>query len=227
MKPSTTIPLAIVLGGMIVAAAVYVSVHRPERSTSSGQGNPADVRPVGPNDHILGNPAAPVQIVEYADFDCAYCKSFSTTLHSVIASEGTNGSINWVFREFPLTEIHPTALEDAQAAECAAAVGGNDAFWKFADLLFANQPADPQNYGAYAAQAGIESDAFATCLANASSTVSARIMADRANALAAGARGTPYSLILVRGQSPIVMDGAYSYAAVEQLVNQALRSAGD
>ncbi len=227
MKPSTTIPLAIVIGGIIVAAAVYFSVQRAEPSTSSGQGNPAAVRPVDVSDHILGNPAAPVKIVEYADFDCEYCKGFDTTLHSVIANDAGKGQVAWVFREFPLTEIHPTALEQARAAECAAKVGGNEAFWKFADLLYQNQPADPQNYGAYAAQAGIGSDTFATCIENASSTVDAAIEADRANALASGALGTPYSLILVAGQAPVVMDGAYSYAAVEQLVEQALQSAGN
>ena len=70
MKPSTTIPLAIVIGGIIVALAVYLSIHSTAPSTSSGNGNPALVRPVGPDDHILGNPSAPVKIVEYADFDC-------------------------------------------------------------------------------------------------------------------------------------------------------------
>ncbi len=224
MKPSTTIPLAILLGGVIVAAAVYFSVHRSEPSTSSGQGDPAAVRPVGPADHILGNPAAPVKIVEYADFDCEYCKNFSATLHAIIANEGANGAVDWVFREFPIMELHPTAEQDAEAAECASKVGGNEAFWKFADLLFANQPADPQDYGTYAARAGISSDTFATCLADASSTVDARIAADRSNALAAGAQGTPYSLILVAGQPPIVMDGAYSYEAVKQLVDHALQS---
>ena len=144
MKSTFTIPVAIILGGIIVAVAVYFSVARPaERSTSSGTGNPALVRPVGSSDHILGSPTAPVMIVEYSDFDCDYCKGFHDILHQVIASEGADGKVAWIFRQFPLTELHPNARKHAEAAECVAKVAGNDAFWKFADALFKNQPTDP------------------------------------------------------------------------------------
>lgn len=221
MKPSSAIPTAIVLGGILVAVAVYAST--PMRAMPTA-GNPALVRPVGPSDHILGNPAAPVVIVEYADFDCEFCKGFNDTLHQIVADEGDNGKVALVYREFPLTELHPDAMQDAEAAECAAQAGGNDAFWAFADSLFANQPADPSTFGALAAAAGIPGNTFAACYAGASSAVDARILADRDNALAVGATGTPYSLILVSGEPPIVMDGAYSYDAAKQLVDQALAS---
>lgn len=223
MKTSYVIPAAIVIGGIIVAGAVYVSnrVH----STSSGSGNPALVRPVDSTDHIFGNPAAPVKIVEYSDFDCEYCKQFDGTLHQIIADAGASGQVAWVFREFPLTEIHPGALQAAEAAECAAVAGGNDSFWAFETLLFANQPADPSLFGTYAKQANVPGDAFASCYSEASSTVYARIMADRENAFAIGANGTPYALIVVDGKAPVVIGGAYPYAAVKALVEKALQSA--
>ncbi|MCX6786554.1 MAG: thioredoxin domain-containing protein [Candidatus Kaiserbacteria bacterium] len=221
MKSQLTIPIAIILGGIVVAGAVYFSMRHPTITTPDS-GNPALVRPIGANDHLFGNPAAPVVIVEYSDFDCDFCKNFNETMNQIIANEGTNGKVAWVYREFPLVEIHPNAFSHARAAECAAAVAGNDAFWKFADALFANQPIGPSQYGKFAAIAGISGDAFATCYANASSTLDARINADRQNALDVGAKGTPYSLILVKGQVPIVMNGAYSYDAVKQLIDQAL-----
>ena len=224
MKPSSLLPVAIFLGGIIVAGAVYFSAVKKEPSTSSGTGNPALVRPVSASDHILGNPAAPVMIVEYADFDCEFCKTFDETLHQIIANEGASGNVAWVYREFPLVEIHPDAMSNARAAECVAETAGNDAFWKFADSLFANQPVDPVRYGALAEAAGVSGTAFATCYSNASTSVDARILADRENALAIGARGTPYSLILVAGKAPVVMDGAYSYNAVKRLVEAALGS---
>lgn len=226
MKTGLAIPFAIALGGIIVALAVYFTMAKKEPSTGSGTGNPALVRPVGPTDHILGNPAAPVKIVEYADFDCAYCKTFDSTLHQIIANEGASGKVAWVYREFPLEQIHPTALEDAEAAECVAQTAGNAAFWQFADALFANQPVNPTRFGALASQAGVTGPAFADCMANASTTVSARVSADAQNALDIGALGTPYSLILANGQAPVVMDGAYSYSAVKQLVDKALAAAG-
>lgn len=219
MKSSYTIPLAIIIGGIIVAIALYVSV--PKSATPSG-GNPELVRPVGASDHILGNPAAEVMVVEYSDFDCTYCKGFNDVMHQIIANQGVNGQVAWVYREFPLTEIHPNALSHARAAECAAQVAGNDMFWKFETALFANQPIDPANYGTIAKAIGITSDAFATCVSTASSTLDARIMADRQNALDMGAQGTPYSLILVNGKAPVVMAGGYSYDAAKQLIDQAL-----
>ena len=221
MKNPLAIPIAIIVGGIVIALSVYFSMKHT--ATNSGTSNPSLVRPVSSSDHILGNPAAPVFIVEYADFDCKFCKGFNDTLHQIIANEGADGKVALVFREFPLTELHPNALSHAQAAECVAQVGGNDAFWKFADSLFAHQPVDPASYGALASAAGVVgSDAFATCFANAAATVDERISADRQNALDAGAHGTPYSLILVSSKQPVVMDGAYSYAAVQQLIDTAL-----
>lgn len=219
MKSSATIPLAIIFGGIVIALAVYVSM--PKQASTSG-GNPALVRPVSVTDHILGNPAAKVTIVEYSDFDCEYCKGFDDTLHQIIANAGTNGDVAWVYREFPLTEIHPNALKSAEAAECVAEVAGNDAFWKFKTVLFANQPIDPTQYGVYAKSVGIKGDAFATCFANAATTVDDRILADRQNALAMKVTGTPYSLILVAGKPPVVMNGGYSYDAVKALIDEAL-----
>ena len=221
MERSLTVPIAILIGGIVVAGAVYFSIAK-NLPANLATGNPSLVRPVGASDHILGNPSAKVMIVEYSDFDCEFCKGFSETLHQIIANEGANGQVAWVFREFPLTELHPNALSHARAAECAAQVAGNDAFWRFADALFANQPVVPAQYGTIAADAGISGDAFATCYATASTTLDTHIMDDRQNALLVGATGTPYSLILVAGQPPVVMNGAYSYDAVKQLVDTAL-----
>ncbi|MFZ3043688.1 MAG: thioredoxin domain-containing protein [Minisyncoccia bacterium] len=220
MKSSYTIPIAIICGGLIIAFAVYVSMPK----SGAGTSNPSLIRPVTSSDHILGNPAAKVMVVEYSDFDCDFCKRFNDTMHQLIANEAATGQVAWVYREFPLTEIHPDALSLAKAAECAAEVAGNDAFWKFADALFAAQPANPANLGTLAKSAGISGDAFATCYASesASTPLIQRIMADRQNALDMGAQGTPYSVILVAGKSPVVVDSALPYDLMKQLVDQAL-----
>ncbi len=219
MKTSLTIPLAIVAGGIIVAVAVYASMPK---AIAPSIGNPALVRLVSTSDHILGNPAAAVMIVEYSDFDCEFCKDFHYTLNQIIANAGTNGQVAWVFRHFPLSEIHPNARAHARAAECIAVTSGNDAFLKFSNALFANQPTDPSRYGALASSIGISGNSFAACYSTAPSTLDARITADRQNALDMDAQRTPYSVILVNGKNPVVMDGAYSYDAVKQLVDQAL-----
>jgi protein-disulfide isomerase len=222
MTSPHAIPIAILVGGIIVAGAVYLSVAGPSKPSIPGQGNPSLVRPVGTADHILGNPAAPIMIIEYSDFDCEHCKNFEDAMHRVIADAGADGKIAWVFRQFPLTELHPNAMKHAQAAECVAIAGGNAAFWTFADALFANQPVDPSRYGALAASAGVPSDAFTTCYTDAANTVDEHINIDRKNALDSGAVGTPYSLIVVKGKTPIVMDGGYTYDAIELIINNEL-----
>lgn len=222
MKSKATIPFAIIFGGMLIAFAIYASMSKD--TVSPNGGNPALVRPVSVDDHILGNPAAKVMLVEYSDYDCSYCKNFDIALHQIIADAGTNGDVAWVYREFPLYEIHPNAMKNAEAAACVAKVSGNDAFWRFKTELFAHQPIDPTQYGVYAKSVGVTEDAFATCFANAETTVDERITADRQNALAMHAKGTPYTLILVAGKSPVVMSGGYSYAAIKTLVEAALKN---
>lgn len=221
MKTPYTIPLAIIAGGIILAIAVYASIPKQPKSTIDG--NPSLVRPVDASDHIFGNPAAKVVVIEYSDFDCDFCKDFNETMHQLIANEGTKGQIAWVYREFPLIEIHPNALSHARAAECIAQVAGNEAFWRFETALFDTQPVNPANYGTIAKNVGVSGDAFATCYASAPTTdIDTRIMADRQNALDMGADGTPYSVIFVSGKPPVEMAGGYSYDAAKELIDQAL-----
>ena len=219
MNSSIKIPLAIIVGGIIVAVAVYVSVPK---SPAKNAGDPSLVRPIGIGDHILGNPAATVMIIEYSDFDCDFCKGFHDTLLQIIANAGVNGKVAWVFSQVPLSERRPNPRARARAAECVATTSGNDAFWKFSNALFINQPVDPSRYGELASSIGISGDAFASCYSTASTTLEARITADRQNALDVGAQGTPYSIILVNGKPFEVMGEAYSYDAVKQLVDEAL-----
>jgi protein-disulfide isomerase len=87
--------------------------------------------PVDANDHLYGNPNAQVTIVEYSDFECPYCKAFQSTLKQTV--DGSNGNVNWVYRNWPL---HQNSLQKLVAAECVAKLKGNDAYWQYADLLF-------------------------------------------------------------------------------------------
>lgn len=224
MRPSYTVPIAILIGGMIIAFAVYTTVRGDAVPTTPGKGNLSLVRPVGSSDHILGNPLAPVQIIVYSDFECNYCRDFHQAMRVVIANAGVDGNVAWIYRPFPLTELYPNAFKHAQAAECVAEVGGNDAFWKFADSLFANQPVDPREYGSLAQAAGVSGNAFATCYSAVPREIDTRITANRQNALDIGAVGTPFSVLLSPNKPPMIMDGAYTAAAIELLIEQALQN---
>lgn len=220
MKTGIVIPIVILLAGVLVAFAVYMTTTSNTGNASPVTGNISFVRPVSVQDHILGDPNAPVKLIEYSDFDCHYCGVFQHTLQRIMHDYGPTGDVAWVFREFPLEKIHPNALATARAAECVAKTAGNDAFWKFADLMFINQPVNPINFGQYAAQAGANPTAVANCIMNGS--VNARVASDIANALKIGARGTPYTVILGNGAAPVVVDAAYPYSYIKQEIDTAL-----
>ena len=89
------------------------------------------------NDHIRGNPDASITIVEFSDFQCPFCTRFHPTVKQALAEYGDQ--VRWVYKHFPLSQIHPEAISDAEASECIAEQKGGDGFWNFADALFASQ----------------------------------------------------------------------------------------
>ena len=90
--------------------------------------------PVSPTDHTLGPQHAPVTVLEYADFECPNCKQAAPAVKLLL--ERFAERVRFVFRQYPLEEVHPHALLAAEASECAGAQGR---FWPMHDLLFENQ----------------------------------------------------------------------------------------
>ncbi len=91
--------------------------------------------PVGPEDHVQGDPDAPITLVEYGDYECPHCAHAHPIVQRVEKHFGHR--LRFVFRNFPLTQIHPHAEAAAQTAEFAATQGK---FWEMHDLLLENQP---------------------------------------------------------------------------------------
>lgn len=183
------------------------------------------MRPVSESrDHIRGNPDAPVTIVEYSDFECPFCKRFHPTVKQIV--EESKGNVRWVYRHFPLDELHSKARKEAAASECAAELGGNDAFWKFADRFYeltpSNNNTDIQTVlPRVARDIGLDSEKFSSCLA--SGRYDGRVAEDHDNALATGGNGTPWSLVVSRKGKVYPLSGAQPYASVKQIVELALR----
>src|SRR3989344_453399 len=142
-----SIPGAIVIAGALIAGAVYVSQNRSGSTELQPQaaeqtGDLEEMSPITSTDHIRGNPDAPIKIVEYSDFECPFCKRFHETMQQVSAEYGDQ--VAWVYRHFPLDQLHSKARKEAVASECAAELGGNDAFWKFTDRFFELTPSNDQ-----------------------------------------------------------------------------------
>jgi len=114
--------------------------------------------PVTERDHVHGSDAAEVTLIEYGDFECPYCGMAYPILKRV--QERLGARLRFVFRNFPLGEIHLHAQHAAEAAESVASRGGPAAFWAMHDLLFEHQHAlDDASLAQYAASTGVDPEA--------------------------------------------------------------------
>ena len=220
------IPAAIIIGFGLIALSIYLGGGRDNSILSNGTGNEntasglENVNPVTAEDHIRGNPNAPITIVEYSDFDCPFCKSFHATMQKIIEEYGPSGKVAWVYRHLPLTSMHPSAAYIAEASECVADLGGNEAFWKFTDMVFGERgPNDITNLSllpSYAEEVGVNKTEYEECLD--SGRLRAKVEEDLANARAIGAGGTPFSVVMV-GDQKMPVNGAETYERLKILID--------
>ena len=219
------LPGAIILAGLIVAFAVYA--FRTDDTPKLGAGNPDMVRPVSTDDRILGNPEARVKLIEYADIDSEYSKQFQATMQQLMSEYAAGGQVAWVYRHFPLLDQNAAAASHAEAAECAGFLGDDDAFWRFIDALQSAAPGENQfpasGYPAIASQLGLPAAEFEKCLTDGRFTK--KVYEDSTNALAAGAEGTPFTIVLIDGQKSVGIQGALPYEDMKRVIEDALAKA--
>lgn len=150
------IPIALILGlgaGYLlwghVDSPAAANTNGVQRVTVTTDGQPS----LGPED-------APVTIVEFSDYQCPYCEQWYTQVYKQLLASYP-GKIRFVYRDLPLP-MHPEAIPAAEAADCA---GAQDAYWKYHDALFSGQyPLGRAAYEHYAADLGLDTAAFITCL---------------------------------------------------------------
>lgn len=226
-KVELTVPVAIILAGALVAGAVLYSNGKPGITVpaNTGVAAVASFRPVDQKDHILGNPRAKVKVIEFSDTECPFCKRFHETMHKVMNEHSSSGDVAWIYRHFPLDSLHPKAAHEAVATECAAELGGNDGFWKYVDRIFAVTPSnnglDVSELPKIAEAVGLDRVAFEACLA--SNRYQDKVNTDRADALSAGAQGTPYSVVINASGKQFIINGAQPYESVKETIEQAFK----
>jgi protein-disulfide isomerase len=158
----------------------------------------------------FGSPTAPVQIIEFSDFQCPYCGDAARTVKQLKEKFGDKVSI--VFRHFPL-EIHPAAPKASEAALCANDVGK---FWEYHDKAFANQSAlSPADLTKYATELGLDAAAFDACLS--SGKHAADVKADMEYGTKLGIEGTP--AFYVNGR---FLGGSLPVEAFSELIQEEL-----
>jgi protein-disulfide isomerase len=230
MKELAT-PISIVIAGAFIALAVFFASGGTQGITdnsnegsdfgNNGSNSASLIRAVSDDDHILGNPDAKVTIVEFSDYECPFCAQAHTIFEQVV--EESNGEVNWAYRHFPLSSIHANAVNAAIASECVAQIGGNDAFWEFSKKLLQNQRGlGLEFYVQEAGALGVDESALLSCVND--SSVAEEVNADFDEAVAAGGRGTPFSVIISANGEFLPFSGALPYDKLKPLIEQALEN---
>ncbi|MFH1290698.1 MAG: DsbA family protein [Nanoarchaeota archaeon] len=167
------------------------------------------------DDAVLGNPDAPITIVEFSDYQCSFCARFwSQTLPSLKAEYINTGKANFVYRDLPLNSIHPMAQKAAEATECIRDAGGDEAFWAMHDKIFENQRSiTEENLKSWGQELGYD---ISTCLD--SGKFAGEVRNDIQDAQRAGGRGTPY--VVINGKA--LSGGACPFSAFQQAIDAEL-----
>ncbi len=228
-KKELLLPASVLIAGILISVAVIYSTGKKslvadnpsdidQAANILDAATPANLRPVSADDHLFGKPESRLKIVEFSDLECPFCKDFHLVLKQAVSNY--DGKLAWVYRHFPLEGLHPKALKEAEATECAAELGGNDAFWKYIDKIFdvtpSNNGLDLNLLPKIASDIGLDEKKFKTCLD--SGRYAEKINVQTADAEAAGGRGTPYSVIIdEKNDKKIVIPGALPFEGVQSL----------
>ncbi|MBN2386332.1 MAG: DsbA family protein [Anaerolineales bacterium] len=162
------------------------------------------------DDPALGPEDAPITIIEFSDYQCPFCARWHSEVFDRLMANYP-GQIRFVYRDFPLTSIHPGAMPAAEAANCANEQG---AFWAYHEALFSYQY-EFSNAGLlqYAVDLGLDSEAFSACLE--SHRYQDEVQADAQYALMVGVQSTPTFFINGR-----IVIGAQPYEIFKQIIDE-------
>lgn len=223
------IPFSIIIAGVCIGLGLYfgggpatpnaypVAAQAPEEPADTTD----QVRPVDESDYVKGDREAAITIIEYSDFDCPFCSRFHDAMDQIVQN---NDDVSWVYRHFPLEQLHPQARAVSVASECVAELGGESAFWQFTDGYFevrGDRDATPHGelIPRLALEAGVNQEAFVECFESGRTNVA--VQEDIDNAIATGGRGTPWSIIVGPTGKTYPLNGALPAATIQQLIQVA------
>jgi protein-disulfide isomerase len=174
---------------------------------------------VDKDDHVRGLSSAPVTVLVYGDYECPHTRALELSIAQLRDDGGK--SFRYVFRYFPLREIHPHAEMAAEAAETVYALGSPEVFWVMHDALFASQDdLEPPSLERQATAAGVASKPFRAALSAALKThrFATRIQRDVQSGLSNGVEGTPS--VFINGERYL---GGRDVDTLREVVNSAAR----
>jgi formate-nitrite transporter family protein len=172
--------------------------------------SPNLVVPVTARDHARGPVNAPLTLVQYGDFQCPHCALAYQNVTEI--ANDVRDSLRFVFRHFPLAQVHPLAHRAAEAAEAAASQGH---FWQMAAVLYENQEdLEDESLARYARKANLDSRRFKKELS--SGVHAARVRADFLGGIRSGVKGTPTFFINGRRYEGTLRSDALVAALVKE-----------
>jgi protein-disulfide isomerase len=174
---------------------------------------PQYVRYTIPSDGFpsIGPANAPITIVEFGDFQCPFCRQWQQDTYQPLLA-AYPGKIRLVYRDFPLTSIHPNAFPAAEAAQCA---NEQNSFWPYHDKLFSSENLSDDIYKQYAQELNLDMTKFNTCLTN--HTYDKYIQANSDFAVKTGVDSTPTFFI-----NGLALIGAQPIDAFKQVIDKEL-----
>ena len=225
--------LLITVGALFIVGAFLYPQIRPIADIV-----PVDVAPKAQaNDNTLGDPNAPIQIVEYSDFQCPFCERFATTTEPLLEQYFINtGKVLFTYRSagnWVSGNLGGVRTESADAAAAAYCAGDQNKFWEMHAALFANNR-DVEDQGSFtdrrlaaiAESISLDMTAFNDCYS--SGKFADRVQQDFDDATAAGIQGTPYFVMTYKVNGEVkteTIDGAQPIDVFQQKIEAALQIA--
>lgn len=221
------VSLSIIIAGIIIAGAILISKNNnilppPPPSGNDQNNNPEPIvrKDVSEDDDpIIGDKNAPITMIEFSDFECPFCKRFfDESLSQIEKNYIEKGYVKLVYRDFPLTNIHPNAQKAAEAAECADEQGK----WRaMHDIIFKNQQSglSIDNFKKWAKEIKLDAKKFDECLN--SDKYKAEVEKDLNDGLSYGVQGTPS--FFINGE---LLVGAQPYQIFKSKFDSILKEKG-
>lgn len=207
-----------IIAGVIAIIAIFLLVtifSAPNNRGGTGQITDVNMIELMDEDAILGDPNAPITIIEFSDYECPFCAKFHATTYQQLKQKYIDtGVAKLIYRDFPLG-FHANAQKAAEAAECA---GEQDRYYEMHDTLFTRGVGGGvDSFKQYAEDLGLDTEAFNECLD--SGQMQLEVSRDAIDGAQVGVSGTP--AFFVNG---VFIGGAQPITAFDEIINQALQN---
>ncbi len=194
----------------------------PSQQPPANGSAPGKVKPVSSEDHVRGDKNAKIAFIEYSDMECPFCKRFHPTVEQ--AFNEYKDKVKFVYRHFPLS-FHANAEKEAEAAECAASVGGDKKFFEYSDKIFERTTSNGTGFALdqlvpLAKELGINEGKFKECFDGGK--FRQKVQNDLSEGQTAGVDGTPGSIILAQNGKTVLISGAVPYSEVKAGIDKML-----